>query len=277
MSILSGEKFKLRLIPASEVLLHEQSEDKRYVKLIERFKQEKELYNPLIVGKYNDKYILIDGANRFEALKETGCKTILAQIVNYKSSKVRLKSWYHFVNGITFDVLSNFLDKNNFSYKNCRFKSLKEKLSESLNYVGVVSKSGKAICIKFSKKLPEMLKELTLLNKYYESNFSYLRIDSDSNLESLDELSPSDGLLFMYPSFKKQDIVKISQLPEKMPAGITRHLIPNRVLRIKFEIEALKSADNLEQRNAELEKLIEQKIESKKVRLYREPILIFDE
>ena len=56
MSILSGEKFKLRLIPASEILLHEQSEDNRYSKLIERFKKEKELFNPLIVGKYNDKY-----------------------------------------------------------------------------------------------------------------------------------------------------------------------------------------------------------------------------
>ena len=277
MSVLSGEKFKLKLIPASEVMLHEQSEDTRYIKLIERFKQEKVLFNPLIVGKFNDNYILIDGANRFRALKESGCLIILAQIVNYKSPKVKLKSWYHFVNIITFHDLEKFLNKNNFEYKTCSSRLLREKLSVRLNYVGVVSKSGKAMCIRFSKKLPEMLKQFSILNKYYESNFSYTRVDSDANLDNLDDLSPNDGLLFIYPPFKKEDIVKISKVPEKLPAGITRHLIPNRVLRIKFEIESLISADNLEQKNENLGKLVAGKIESKKVRLYREPILIFDE
>jgi len=277
MSILSGEKFKLRLIPASEIMLHEQSEDTRYNKLIERFKHEKVLFNPLIIGKYNEKYILIDGANRFEALKKSGCKTILAQLVNYKSPQVKLKSWYHFVNGITFDALNRYLKKNNFETKKCTFTFLKEKLSSKLNYVGIVSKSGEAICIKFIKKLPEMLKELCSLNKYYENNFSYHRIDSDFNPDNMNDLSEKDGLLFVYPAFKKDDIVRISMLPEKLPAGITRHLIPNRVLRIKFDIESLKSADNLEQRNEELGKLVKQKIDSKKVRLYKEPILIFDE
>ena len=93
MSVLAGEKFELRLIKSSDILLHEECEDNRYNKLIQRFKEEKILYNPLIVGRYKDKFILIDGANRYEALNRTGCKTILAQLVNYKSSKVRLRSW----------------------------------------------------------------------------------------------------------------------------------------------------------------------------------------
>jgi hypothetical protein len=121
------------------------------------------------------------------------------------------------------------------------------------------------------------MRSLCSLNKYYESKYNYTRIDSDTDLSDISALSPDEGLLFIYPDFKKEHIVKIAQLKQKLPAGITRHLIPNRVLRIKYEIQDLKSGDNLQQRNNELNKLIEQKIQNKKVRLYKEPILIFDE
>jgi hypothetical protein len=272
MSILAGEKFELRLIKSSNVLLHEECEDSRYSRLIERFNEEKILYNPLIVGSYEDKFILIDGANRYEALKQIGCGTILAQLVNYKGGKVRLKSWYHFVSGITMNDLKNYLTQNGIEFKKWKRGKL-----DKVNRVGVISKNGEAICVKFSKDLDEMMRSLCSLNKYYESKYNYTRIDSDTDLSDISALSPDEGLLFIYPDFKKEHIVKIAQLKQKLPAGITRHLIPNRVLRIKYEIQDLKSGDNLQERNDELNILIERKIQSKKVRLYKEPILIFDE
>lgn len=273
MSVLAGEKFELRLIKASEVLLHEECDDNRFNKLIERFKEEKVLYNPLIVGKYKNKFILIDGANRFEALKRSGCKTILTQLVNYKDREVRLKSWYHFASGMQMDDLKHYLSGVNLEYKKWNVK----KRLDKINRVGVISKSGETICIKFSMSFEELLLTLSALNKYYESEFSYVRIDSDTDLTDMKRLSPDEGLLFVYPDFKKKHIVKIAKLKQKLPAGITRHLISNRVLHIKFEIENLVSDENLDERNDELNEIIENKIESKKVRLYKEPILIFDE
>ncbi|MEO6693368.1 MAG: hypothetical protein ABIO44_13570, partial [Saprospiraceae bacterium] len=90
-------------------------------------------------------------------------------------------------------------------------------------------------------------------------------------------LSQESGLLFIYPQFKKESIVKIASMKDKLPAGISRHSIPNRVLHLKYPIKNLKSGDNLIQRNKELNKFIEDRIASKKVRLYREPTLIFSE
>ncbi|MFI5212261.1 MAG: ParB N-terminal domain-containing protein [Ignavibacteria bacterium] len=117
MSILAGEKFELKLIRASDILLHEECEDNRYGRLVERFEQEKVLYNPLIVGRFNDQFVLIDGANRFEALKRTGCKVILAQLVSYSSPEVRLRSWYHFVNEIMLDELKGFLQASGIGFE----------------------------------------------------------------------------------------------------------------------------------------------------------------
>jgi hypothetical protein len=147
----------------------------------------------------------------------------------------------------------------------------------AFNSVGVVSSNGEAILIKCSNVLTEMLKTLCMLSKYYESNYSYSRIDSDTDIRDVRNLSPEDGLLFIYPDFRKEHILEIAGSAQKLPAGISRHLIPNRVLHIKILIDALKTDEHLDKRNEELDKFIQYKIETQKVRLYREPILVFDE
>jgi hypothetical protein len=268
-----GEKFELKLLKSSDILLHEEVEDNRYERLYNRLKEDKVLYNPLIVGRYKKTYVLIDGANRFEALKKIGAKTILVQIVDYKSPCLKLKSWYHFVSEMTFDDLRVYLKGNGLKFQKWNMKSRLDKL----NYIGVCGTDGKGIKIKLSKKLDEMLKSLCSLNKYYENNFGYTRIDSDADFKNLKQVLPGEGLLFVYPMFSKKIIIKIASGENKVPAGITRHLLPNRVLHIKFEVEKLLSNENLKERNKELNNLMHQKAELKKIRLYKEPILIFDE
>ena len=273
MSILAGERFELKLIRIPDVLLHEECEDNRSSRLIERFNSEKVLYNPLIVAKYKNKHILIDGANRFEALKKLECKIILAQLVNYDNTQVKLKSWFHYVNRMSMVDLEKYLKKNKIDFSSCSTV----KRPGDINQLVVISSSNEAISIILPAKLPEMLEVLTSLNRYYENGFSYMRIDSDTDVSNITDLSPEEGLLFIYPEFKKEHIVAISGIKQKLPAGITRHLIPNRVLHIKILVEALKTDEHFDKRNDDLEKFIQYKIDTKKVRLYREPILIFDE
>ncbi|MGH2575878.1 MAG: ParB N-terminal domain-containing protein [Ignavibacteria bacterium] len=279
MNQLSGEKFQLVLINANKIKLHEECDDDRFKRLIQRFRNEKVLYNPLIVGKYKEDFILIDGANRFEALSRIGCKIILCQLVDYKSNKVDLKSWNHFVYGIRFDEVENFLKKNNFNFSKSNVNELTKsgRYSENLYRLTVLDKDGKSLMVSFNKKIKNVLYGIGLLIKYYAGKYSYDRINSDTNLSKIKEISSENGLLFLFPRFKKKHIVMISNFNDKLPAGITRHIIPNRVLHLKYEISLLKSDNDLKQRNKDLQKIVQQKIDSKKVRLYREPLLIFDE
>ncbi|HAX48368.1 MAG TPA: hypothetical protein PK605_07430 [Ignavibacteria bacterium] len=273
MSILAGEKFELKLLPSMAVALHEECEDNRYSRLVERFNDEHVLYNPLIVANHSGSYILIDGANRFEALKQIGCKAILAQLVDYASSDVVLKSWYHFVSFMTIEELIEFAAGN----KLITASLTDIRKPESKNELIVHSTSGKVLSVMLSGDLETMLGELSALNRFYDEKYSYTRIDSDTDISRIKELSPDEGLLFVFPELSKDDIVKIAGLQQKLPAGISRHLIPNRVLHIKILIDALQTDENIDKRNEELQKHIQHKIDSKKVRLYREPILVFDE
>lgn len=286
MSILAGEKFQLKLLPSNFVELHEECEDNRCNRLVTRFVEEKVLYNPLIVARFDDKFILIDGANRFEALKRIDCKAILAQLVDYKSPGVKLKSWYHFVSGMTMAELEYYASQNGliFSIMPNAINPDKQQdassgrlLSGHKNGLVVLSVNGEKASITLSENIEEMLISLSKLNRYYENKFSYTRIDSDTDISDVSSLSPDDGLLFVFPDLEKKDIITISGLKQKLPAGISRHMIPNRVLHIKILIDALKSDENIDKKNEELEKYVQYKIDTKKVRLYREPILVFDE
>lgn len=277
MYSFSGENFELKLIRTSGILLHEECEDDRYNKLIERFRKEKVLYNPLIVGEHKGKHILIDGANRFEALRRIGCKTVLAQVVQYNNPRVHLKSWYHFVARLSEDVIGEYLLNNKLAHRITAPIDFMERFHQRLNFVGVITNRNRAMCIEFSHRLPEMLHQLCNLNKFYEQKFNYNRIDSDVSLSKLKRFLGSNGVLFIYPFFKKVDIVKIASSKGKLPAGITRHILPNRILHIKYSIELMKSDRNLDLRNRELKQLIDNKIDNRKARLYKESIMIFDE
>lgn len=279
MPIVAGEKFELCLIKHPDILLHEESEDDRALRLAKRFKEEKVLYNPLIVGRYTNRYILIDGANRYEALGRISCKLVLAQIVDYLNPAVELKSWLHFVNGITLNDLIDYLEKEKLWYEYTVFTSspLRWSKSRAINEIIVRDKTGKTLRIKLARDLKKLLIQLGRINKFYESGYNYTRIDSDTDVRDMNEISPYNGLLFMFPRFSKENIIRISQIKQKLPAGITRHLIPNRVLHIKYPVKNLKSSSNLDGKNSELMSFIVQKVNSKKVRLYKEPLLIFDE
>lgn len=278
MSELYGEKFELRLISTHGILIHEECEDDRAQKLLERFKYDKVLFNPLTVGEYYDKLILIDGANRFEALRGSGCKIILAQIVNYNSPKIQVRSWFHYVPGLSIKEVSSHLQKNGVEFKTPGFNEFLKSINKrKINHVGIVSRQKESVCIKFSNNISEMLRGFCMLNRFYEKKYNYNRVNSEFKLRRIEDISSKDGLLFIYPEFKKKDIIKISGLKEKLPAGITRHLIPNRVLHIRFPISLLKRVGDLKKRNEELQFIVDKKIEHKKVRLYKEPLLIFDE
>ncbi len=260
MPNLAGEKFELRLIRSLDILLHEEFEEDRSSRLASRFRAEKVLYNPLILGKHKGRYILIDGANRFEALNRISCRIVLAQIVDYMDPEVMLKTWFHFVSGMNMDILKKYLKRKKLKYEDIGY----DIKPSSINEVVVRDNYWESIRIRLGKNLSETLVQLRSLNKFYETGFTYHRIDSDTDISDMDNVYPGDGVLFIFPQFSKENIIKISSLADKLPAGITRHLIPNRVLHIKFPVLNLKSENGLDKKNSEFLKFILHKINNKK-------------
>jgi spermidine/putrescine-binding protein len=93
----------------------------------------------------------------------------------------------------------------------------------------------------------------------------------------LKNYSRKNGILLEFPKFSKKQIVKISKSKDKLPAGISRHILDNRVLHVKYDINKLKDDKNLEGKKRDLDRYLLGKIDNNKVRQYRESVIVFDE
>jgi len=93
----------------------------------------------------------------------------------------------------------------------------------------------------------------------------------------LKKYSRKKGILIDFPDFKKEHIVKIARKKLKIPTGISRHILKNRVLHVKYALKNLKDTNNLEKKREDLSKYLYKKIDDNKVRQYKESVIIFDE
>ncbi|MBE2255623.1 MAG: hypothetical protein IAE65_05430, partial [Ignavibacteria bacterium] len=151
--------FDLRLLKISDVKLHEDTENKRLRNIFQRISHDKYLMNPVIIGKYENDYILIDGANRFSSLKEIGCKLVLAQIIDYKDKEIKLYSWNHFVYDLEVDAILNLAKKKKYKITETNFKNGRKIANSGINKILISDiENNKHFIITFENNFEKILK-----------------------------------------------------------------------------------------------------------------------
>jgi hypothetical protein len=83
--------------------------------------------------------------------------------------------------------------------------------------------------------------------------------------------------LVVFPRYAPAEIIDLARVSAYLPAGITRHLIPRRALRINLPLSALSNDTSLTEKNAWLLDWMRQKVASKTARYYQESTFLFDE
>ncbi len=270
--------FNLNIFRIKDIQLHETTETNRLRNIFDRISNSRHLLNPVIVGQYDNELILIDGANRLSTLNEIGCKLIIAQVTDYKNRKIKLRNWNHLIYDTEIKDVKDFCDSNNFKYKETTYKDGKKYLKNNHNCVLASDiSSGKTLLIHFPKRFNETIQGLNDFTKFYFNVYNFDRSEEEITFSELCKYSRRKGILVEFFKFRKEQIVKIAKSKAKLPAGISRHILDNRVLHVKYEISKLKNDKDIELKRNELNKYLLSKIDSNKVRQYRESVIVFDE
>lgn len=99
-------------------------------------------------------------------------------------------------------------------------------------------------------------KDLIILKKYYEDLTA----------------------LVVFPEYTVQQVMQAAAAGRMFPAGITRFIIPGRVLRVNADLAVLKSRHlSLREKNDWLHNLLVEKEGRGKIRFYEEPVYLLDE
>ena len=96
-------------------------------------------------------------------------------------------------------------------------------------------------------------------------------------LEEVKVLYPEMAGLVIFPQYDASEVLELAQEGELLPAGLTRHLIQGRALRINYPLSELKSGESLDEKNARLTAWLVKKLATKEVRFYGETTYLFDE
>ena len=254
--------------------LHEDADGRRVDALVERLAADGVLRNPPVAAALPaGGFVILDGANRTTALRRLEAPALLLQVVEYDSPQIRLEVWHHLLreDGPALEELlppRSLVDLGGGD-------DLARALAAGEVACGIIA-GGAVRGVKAAGGFPHRVAALRTTVGAYNGRLPIYRVLTD-DLDELREEYDRIGALVVFPRFSKDQILALATLPDKLPTGITRHVIPNRALRVNLPLELLRGPGSVESKNATLSALIHERLLAHRVRVYREPTVLFDD
>ena len=274
---LEPSAIQLRFVALDSLLLHEEDDPYRAKRLELTLKREGKLRNPPIVAEHGDHYIVLDGATRTTALLELGYRDVLVQVVDYNAHTIQVSAWHHVLAGLSHNrLLAGLADVEGITLQTvdaetaCRMMGTRDIIGS------VVMRNGQwfaMLCEGDLNRRADML--CKLVAEYRGKTEVHRTIELD--LPLLIKEYPDLTAVIAFPSFSPAEITQVAVGGAKLPMGITRHVVAGRALGLDVPLEMLTDAQSLEAKNAWLDDQISKRLKANKIRLYQEPVFVFDE
>jgi hypothetical protein len=81
----------------------------------------------------------------------------------------------------------------------------------------------------------------------------------------------------VFPQFKPEEVFDAASGGEFLPAGLTRFVIPGRILRLNADLRRLKADEPLSAKRAWFNQFLAEKLARSRLRYYQEPVILLDE
>lgn len=282
----------LRLLPVSSLIPHEYADEKRVARLVNRIRADGYIKNPPIVAPIpgTGNFVVLDGANRTNAIQRIGAPHVVAQVVDYKSSQVQLLTWHHLISGrepstfleeialvpgLVLQPVSLDLARQALSARAILAYLVLPIPSEHNNFT-VFTVDGIPGTDHHGTHTSTALLN-AMVNTYKgDPQVTIHRVSTDELDDLMSYYDDVSGLI-VFPPYTPDDILALAVSGAKVPTGITRHIISHRALRVNVPLTLLESSEPLERKNAWWHDQVKRKLSNNEIRLYQESTYLFDE
>lgn len=265
----------LRFVPIEQVVPHEAVDEKRSARLGERIAAEGVMRNPPLVARVDDRYVVLDGATRSSALRQMGYPHIVVQDVDVHG-EVSLETWHHVVRAVTVDRLVEVMSQvPGITFEEASPDDAPVRVIEYGGLCSVLTVDGRGFVVHAAPGL-NRFDAITAFADAYISAATVSR-NLEHNVRTLGAWYPDMTALVEYPQFTVEQVLLAAGSGRLLPAGVTRFLIPGRVLRLDIPLEMLSAEKTLEEKSRWLAEYLAEKERKGKIRYYREPVYLLDE
>jgi hypothetical protein len=272
----------LRIVPVPSMVPHERHDEHRTGPLTARLRAQGVLRNPPVVAPFpsaaEERFIVLDGANRTEAARQSGLPFLVVQAVRYEEPDVRLLTWNHALAGESARTLADlFVSIPGVIVARESLSHARALLARREALAFVSMPGGEVITLACSGDFAERNRALNRIVETYRGRSRVYRVAPDL-LESAQERIPDAEALVVFPRFAPAEILELAATGEQLPAGITRHLVAWRALRVNLPLEFLAETEqSREEKQAWLLAWMRERVERSQVRFYEESTVLFDE
>ena len=274
----------LRVVEASRVLLHEDPDPARVQRLARVFRRDGVLRNPPIVtsgGPIREspsgagQVVVLDGANRVSALREVGASHLVVQVVDYESPAISVSTWTHYVVEEGEPLRERIVERLGIRVTAAAApEEAERRLRRGDGIAALLDAGGTAVVGPGMDPVANVGSLGTLVGLYAGTDRMY-RIDGWDVDGWRREYGR--GVVVLFPPFEKGDILKLAAGGGRLPAGITRHFIPGRVLRLNVPLEWLQGPEPTAVKQSRLDDAVAARWRAHGVRYYAEATYLFDE
>ncbi len=272
-----SESLSLEIIPVDKIKPHEQIDEKRVARLMDRLESDGRLVNPPVVASWENKYIVLDGATRFTALKRLGYRYLIVQTVSLERGDFELHTWYHVISG---SLPSPALYSKLEAEAKIKLKPLSDdEASTAFQRAGSVcyfiDRDNKITLISVDSESTTAgaLEQVVEIYTEWGSVERTLLTDVDR----LKAQFPKMIAVVIFPQFSPETVFMRATKGELLPAGLTRFVIPGRILRLNADLKRLKAPEDVSAKRAWLNGIVEEKLAKSRHRYYSEPVVLLDE
>ncbi len=273
----ANESLSLELVPVEQVIPHEQIDDKRVARLMSRLEEDGRLVNPPVTIFWNGRYIVLDGATRSTAFKRLGYHYVIVQVVRPEQQDFELHTWYHAISSPQ------------------SFAALQEHLRLIMGLVltplptaaiQTAFQQPHALCYFLERDGSATLAQavpgadrLAVMNGLVAAYTAWGEVERTllTDLSRLLAQFPQMTAVAVFPQFKPADVFDAASQGDLLPAGLTRFVIPGRILRLNADLERLKRDEPLPAKRAWFNSFLEEKLARSRLRYYQEPVILLDE
>lgn len=286
----------LRMAPVSLVQPHEKFQASRVDYLAERLAQEGVLVNPPIVtvAEDGDLHVVLDGATRVSAFRKLAYPHVVVQVVDVERDNVQLFAWNHVVRDVhgrggiaTFLELAGTIAGLRLVEMPIDQVAHDAQKPGALGYMLTPQKKN-AYLLEVDPSTADATVEhqngqerdwLDVLNDLVHGYEAWGDVERmlTTDMDQVHAVYSDAAALVVFPTFTPNTIVQLAAQGRLVPAGITRFVIPGRVLRLNAPLEKLASDESLARKQEWLDHFVTKKLRNRQVRYYEEPVVLLDE
>lgn len=268
----------LDVLPLDEVLPHELVQENRVARLMLLLERDGILINPPIVLDWQGHYILLDGATRYTALARLGFQHIIAQVVSADTPGFVLQTWHHVIAGI--QSLAALQEKL------AQLPGLRLSPLDEADLPNLYTHRPSAVCYLIGRESGLTLVEATRSEERLHvltamvSQFNVAgKVERTllADRRTLTAQHPEMICAAIYPRLSLEEVFGAAVRGDLLPAGVTRFVVPGRILRLRASLSQLEKDETLSAKRDWLRHLVADRLSSGRLRYYEEPVVLLDD